>query len=785
MQLLKLTSAVFAAATILSAHPVAAQQNTDSAQLAAIVKALPPLAPVKVGQTAIPLPTAPAGYNLLLKGSDRMPVINLDGHVTTPLTDATVNLYFVLQRQSDGAETDVPMSVAVSGRYGAPQADQPFVIPALREWHGYTGHYTLTPKARVIIDPAYAAQLESVAQRLTADIAATTSTCKITYKTGKPAAGDIFLTLAGADANLGKEGYQLDINSAVTVTATHPTGVLWGAQTILQLLQQSPARNTLPKGITRDYPKYAVRGFVLDAGRKFFSMEFLRNYVKFMSYYKMNDFHVHLNDNGFAKFFGDNWDSTYSAFRLENSTYPGLTAKDGSYSKKEFIALQKMADSFGVRIIPEIDVPAHSLALSKALPAVASDKYGRDHLNLEPVSWQMVDNIFKEYLEGPQPVFIGDEVHIGTDEYDKKESEKFRAFTDHLIKYVEGYGKKVRMWGSLTHAKGTTPVKSTGVTMNAWYNGYAEPRDMIKLGYDLISTPDGWLYIVPAAGYYYDYLNISRIYNKWEPNMIGKEVFPFGHPKIKGGAFAVWNDHPGNGITAEDVHDRAFPAMQVLAEKMWTGYNAHQPYKTYLSKSKYLPEGPGLNLQHKLYSKDSILIAYDFKSKKDISGNKHDATTLVNGTIANSLKLNGGRSYLQTPVDAIGYGYTISFDIKPDKNNPANAVLFSGPTGAVKLLQQQTGKLGFSREGYDYYFNYSVPAETWTHIEISGDNKGTLLFVNGVLTERLEGAKISFTNTKDKIAKVQTLVFPFKYIGDTANAFVGELKHIRVTSIKK
>lgn len=267
-----------------------------------------------------------------------------------------------------------------------------------------------------------------------------------------------------------------------------------------------------------DYPQYEVRGFVLDVGRKFFSLDFLRNYVKFMSYYKMNDFHIHLNDNGFKQFFGDNWDSTYSAFRLQNDTYPGLTAKDGSYSKKEFIELQKMAQRYGVNIIPEIDVPAHSLAFSKAVPGIGSKQYGMDHLDLDnPLTYKVIDNVFREYLQGPKPVFIGKEVHIGTDEYAKKDAEKFRKFTDHYIRFVESFGKKVRMWGSLTHAQGTTPVKVKGVTMNLWYNGYAEPKDMFALGYKGISTPDGWLYIVPAAGYYYDYLNTKNFTKNGRP----------------------------------------------------------------------------------------------------------------------------------------------------------------------------------------------------------------------------------------------------------------------------
>jgi len=78
--------------------------------------------------------------------------------------------------------------------------------------------------------------------------------------------------------------------------------------------------------------------------------------------------------------------------------------------------------------------------------------------------------------------------------------EKFRYFTDYYIRFVEKFGKQACIWGALTHAKGDTPVKSDNVVMGAWYNGYANPADMIKQGYKLISIPDGLLYIVPAAG---------------------------------------------------------------------------------------------------------------------------------------------------------------------------------------------------------------------------------------------------------------------------------------------
>ncbi len=633
----------------------------------------------------------------------------------------------------------------------------PFVIPAMRAWSGASGSFVLRNTARLVVDPAFARELLPVAQTFSADLKAGPLRQTFAVKTGKPRQGDIYFTLHPQDTTINKEGYRLAIGDVVTIDARAPLGALWATRSLLQVLEQDSAYRHLPKGQAIDYPQYAVRGFVLDCGRKFFTIDFLRQYVKFMSYYKMNDFHIHLNDNGFKDFFGGNWDSTYSAFRLENNTYPGLTAKDGSYTKKEFIELQQLARSYGVTIVPEIDVPAHSLAFSKAVPGIGSKTYGMDHLDLDnPLTYTVIDQVFKEYLEGPNPVFIGKEVHIGTDEYSKKETEKFRAFTDHYIRLVEGYGKKVRMWGALTHAQGNTPVKVENVSMNWWYNGYADPKKMMELGYDGISTPDGWLYIVPAAGYYYDYLNSKRLYEKWTPNMIGDQTFPEDHPLIRGGAFAVWNDHVGNGITEKDVHHRVFPAMQVLSKKMWCGADTSMPYSQFLEKSKHLGEGPGLNMMGRVISKDSLVLSYD-----------------------KVLQLKGGNSFIQTPLKGIGYGYTVGFSINPAEDNPDNAVLFSSADAVVKLKQLSTGRLGFSREGYDYVFDYQVPVKQWTHITITGDHKGTSLFVNGVLKERLEGAKHHFANGK-QIAKIQTLFFPLQYIGDPQHAFKGSLDNIKV-----
>jgi hexosaminidase len=658
----------------------------------------------------------------------------------------------------------------------------PFVIPALREWHGAEGYFNLKSKTSLVVDPAFAAELLPVVETFSEDLKLVNAKQQFVWRTGKPASGDVYFTLHPKNSAGHKESYSIAISDVITIDAKEATGAFWATRTLLQILEQDKEHKSIPKGSCSDYPQYEVRGFVLDCGRKFFTMEFLRNYVKFMSYYKMNDFHIHLNDNAFKGFYNDNWDSTYSAFRLENKTYPNLTAKDGSYSKKEFIELQKMAQRYGVNIIPEIDVPAHSLAFSKAVPGIGSKEYGLDHLDLyNPLTYTVIDNVFKEYLEGPNPVFIGKEVHIGTDEYSKKESEKFRAFTDHYIRFVESYGKKVRMWGALTHAQGITPVKSENVTMNWWYNGYAQPKEMVKQGYDGISTPDGWLYIVPAAGYYYDYLNTKKLYREWTPSMVGKDTFAANDPMVRGGSFAVWNDHAGNGITEKDVHHRVFPAMQVLSQKMWGGADTVLSYDAFLANGKQLGEGPGLNMMGKINSKDSLVLNYSF-DKLNTKAEAKNIVVFSNASINASkqaLQLKGGNSYLQTSLSGIGYGYTISFSIFPSANNADDAVLFSSKDAVVKLKQQTTGKLGFSREDYHYAFNYTVPEMQWSHIVITGDNKGTSLYVNGVLIEKLAGAKRTFANGKT-MAKVQTLFFPLQFIGDKKNAFKGYVDNLKV-----
>ena len=637
--------------------------------------------------------------------------------------------------------------------------EKPFVVPELKQWSGADGMFA--PSGKYIVKGGK--QAEKVAQVFAADYHSLVGN-SLTPKTGKPSTGDIVLVLK-ADKLLGTEGYRLDISDVTTITASTVEGLVWGTRTVLQLSEQNHSA-ALPKGVAVDVPEYGLRGFMMDCGRKFIPMSYLRSLVKMMSYYKMNTLQIHLNDNGFRQFFNGDWNKTQAAFRLECDTYPGLTAKDGHYAKAEFIELQKLAEQYGVNIIPEIDVPAHSLAFTHYKPEIGSKEYGMDHLDLfNPETYKFVDGLFKEYLEGKNPVFRGKVVHIGTDEYSnaKKEVvEKFRYFTDHYIKYVESFGKQAAVWGALTHAKGDTKVKSQNVMMHCWYNGYADPKEMKRLGYKLVSVPDGLVYIVPAAGYYYDYLNCRELYNTWTPAQIGDEKFDERDPSILGGMFAVWNDHAGNGITVKDIHDRLFPALQTLSTKCWTGAATSLPYDKFDSLRLNLSEAPAVN-EAARWPKGKMLVI-DNLCPGQTTGEKE-----------------------------VGYGYRVEFTID-GADEAKGTPLFTSDNATFYLADPQDGCLAFEREGYLNKFKYKIAKGKKVSIAITGDNKKTCLYVDGKLREELGPLAIYAMQQKDltsfqstdptawqpvmynpsaKMYYQRTLVFPLQKAGEFKSKVTG------------
>lgn len=616
--------------------------------------------------------------------------------------------------------------------------EKPFVIPEIKHWESYSGDFIITNKTQIIY-PENNDNLNKVANQLSSDYEKMFG-LKLKVKDASKSSGNIIFKIENHN-DLGEEGYIIEINNDIVISSNTSRAAFWATRTILQITEQSDG--ILPKGKITDYPDYEMRSFMLDCGRKYIPISFLHEYVDFMAYYKMNTFHIHLNDNAFKQYFDNDWDKTPSGFRLESDFFPGLASRDGYYTKEEFVELQRHAENVGVEIIPEFDVPAHSLAFVHYRPELGSEEYGSDHLDLfKEETYRFVDSLFMEYLGGEEPVFRGKRFHVGTDEYSNRDSlvvEKFRYFTDHCIREAEKYGKQACVWGALTHAQGVTPVKVDDVLMYAWYNGYADPKEMIKLGYDLISIPDGLTYIVPAAGYYYDYLNCEYLYNNWTPATIGDQKFEERHPQIKGGSFAVWNDHAGNGISTKDIHYRVFPAMQTMSTKMWTGTATSLPFEEFNNKRLNLSDAPGLNIAGRFSGEERTILSIE-----NLKPNKNIAKDFG--------------------IKEIGFEYNVSFDIEY-KEEELGTILFKSRDAVFYLSDPIQGKLGFSRDGYLNTFNYKFFPNEKAHITIRGNQEETKLYVNGKLVETLDRQTIYRNEGKSKMYYIRTLVFPLEETG--------------------
>lgn len=592
--------------------------------------------------------------------------------------------------------------------------EKPFVVPELTQWHGATG--TMKPSGRIVVTNK---KLMKTAQDLKRDYSLLFGD-EMTVTTTKASDGDIVLAMK-QDKSLGKEGYRLSIGKKCQVTATSATAVFWATRTLLQMLQ---TQNGLPCGEAVDVPQYGMRGFMLDVGRKFFPISYLKNLVRIMAYYKMNTLQIHLNDNAFKHYFGNDWSKTPGDFRLESETYPGLASKDGHYTKAEFIELQELAESVGVNIIPEIDSPAHVLAFTHYKPSLGSKKFGMDHFDLDnPEVYTFMDKLFDEYLSGKNPVFRGQYVNIGTDEYNNSTEElreKFRAYTNHFLGLIKKYGKTPVLWGALNFAPGKTPVSPKGAIMGMWSDYMAKAADMKAEGWNMICMPDVSVYIVPLADYYHDILPNEDIYNHWTPAKFEDTTLAEQDPQIAGGMFALWNDLYGNGVTVHDAHIRILPVLQAMAVKCWTGQLTSVAYSTFESKRQLLAEAPGVNELGKI------------------------------GKLPLALSELLPDKALNLPVNEIGYGHKISFSIecKPELKG---TMLTSSPDAVFYLSDPINGKMGFKRENYTDCFKYTLPKEGHVDITIENTSTSTNLYVNGKLTEKLGQLRFYIVNPDDKV----------------------------------
>ena len=751
------------------------------------------------------LPAVSEGYEIKYNGTDYEQVIDADGTIYRPICDVTVKASFKISSKTDPSDyafkefdVKVPGSMTATGANAAP-----VVLPELREWVGGSGSFAASTAKRVVYGDA---SLKAMAEDFANDYQALTGV-RLQVSTGTSAqAGDIFFTL-GADKvkGLKDEGYLLNATAdRMTVTAEAVAGANWGGKTILQGMKSGSG--SFPLGTARDYPLYKVRGIILDVGRKTFTLDWLKQMTKQMSFYKMNDFQIHLNDNLIPLEHYKNEDvfQAYSAFRLESDVKKGgnngknkadLTAKDVWYSKKDFKAYIEESKALGVNIIPEIDTPAHSLALTKVRPDLRHGTSGRqnDHLDIAKQydeCFKFVRGIFDEYVKGGDAaVFAGaDTIHVGADEY-TADGNAYRKFVNDMFKYSEDNGKKARVWGSLSTIKGDVEVKGVSEDgkhhreMNLWNPGWADLKKMYELGFDLIDCQDGVFYIVPNAGYYYDYLGDAAYTDQL--NSISGVAIPAGDPQMVGGAYAVWNDmcdYLENGVSEYDIYDRIDHSLGLFAANSWgKGKLDTAGAKAVVSK---LGDSPNVDFGYEVSAdKNGVVAHWAMDSLKDSSELGRDLVAGKNAAIEDvdgkkALKLNGGESFASVKDDAlttVGLGNDLRVKVKRTSASVDPQVLFESDYGSIMAVQEGTGKVGFTRENRAYSFNYTLPVNEWVELEIKNKFEQASLYVNGTLVDTLGDGE----TVEGKPLKA-TLMLPVQRIGSTARAFEGYVDDVRL-----
>ena len=780
----------------------AVKQQVDSEQIVTIDDVINNLVipAVAKGDTKMALPQVPEGFEIEFIGADYEQILDRDLTIHQPIVDTIVSVNYKVKKGNQEKITGA-YNVTIPGK-NSPDVSinaKPKVVPELAEWVGTEGSFTISDDSRIVINPAYKDDLAYLAKTFKADYQAQTGKEIEVVYANTPGAHDFYFTLGSSDTGLKEEGYLMTVGDSVKVEAVDKTGAFWATQSILQILKQNS--NTIPNGQTRDYPKYEVRGFMLDVGRMPYSLDILKDIAKNMAYYKMNDFQVHLNDNYiWVEDYGDNAFDAYSGFRLESDIKAGgngglnqadLTSKDVFYTKDQFRTFIQECRDMGVAVVPEFDTPAHSLALTKVRPDLAmKDKSVArhwDHLDLDSMydeSLAFTQSIFNEYMNGDEPVFDQNTtVNVGTDEYDGKYAENFRQYTDDMLKFIQDTGRDVRLWGSLSMRKGSTPVRSENVQMNIWNTSWANPNEMYKQGFDLINMVDGTLYMVPGAGYYNDYLNSQNIYNNWQPNNMGGTIIPAGDEQMLGSAYAIWNDmvdKKANGISEYDIYDRFEKALPAMSSKLW-GDGQDLKYNELNEVVNSLGTAPNSNPRDVVTSKSDTVLNYDFNKSEivDKSGNEYNVVNKKNvatvaGKFSKGLELSGGESYIETPLADMGPNNSVSFWVKMDKDATGEQVLFESDKGSIKMSQKDTGKVGFSRIGYDYSFNYELPKDEWVKLEIKGYANKAELYVNGELVDTLAKNATG--------GKYATLTLPLERIGSKTTSFKGIIDNLEIST---
>ena len=525
----------------------------------------------------------------------------------------------------------------------------------------------------------------------------------------KPTKNTINL-MTGFKGDMPADGYSLDISEDRINIKGKGAGLFYGIQTLIQLIEpKSPGYANAPCVSVKDNPRFGYRGMHLDVARHFFDVDFIKHYLDLMAAYKLNTFHWHLTDD--------------QGWRIEIKKYPKLTEVgskraqtkigranvdtnaydntpyEGFYTQDQVREIVQYAHSRYIAIVPEIDIPGHSLAAIASYPELSCDPsktykvretWGTsndDVISPTDENFKMLDDILLEVME----LFPDKYMHIGGDEVSmeawKKSDFCRQLIADKNLKDVNGlHAYFISKIEQFVNAQGHTiigwdEIVDAGLSPNATVMSWRGEAGGIKAAqqdHDVIMSPG-------SAGMYFAH---AQSKSAQEPLSIGgnapiEKTYAYDpvpssltkdqQKHIIGVQANLWTEYIA---TPAKVEYMLLPRMLALAEVAWTPVTG----KDYTNFSEQ-------RLPHHLAKFDAL--GFNYRVPVPI-GAKDTTMTGSDFKIELTSSVEGGKIYYTTDGSApretdLMYAAPLKFTIAPGMHTDFQTILIT-PSGKRSIV---------------------------------------------------------------------------------------------------
>lgn len=463
---------------------------------------------------------------------------------------------------------------------GVCHANDIAIIPQPQQLTSGTGSYHLDAHTHVAAPGD--ARAREIADFLRAAIREQTG---IAISTGHAAHG---ITLRIDPSVHGDEAYRLAVTAqGITISAATDKGLFWGVQTLRQLLPLGKsAAVQIPAVRIEDAPAFAYRGFMLDVGRHFYPVTFIKKQLDLLSYYKINVFHWHLTDD--------------QGWRIQIKRYPKLTEigawrteADGSryggfYTQAQIRDVVAYARRRNITVIPEIEMPGHSMAALAAYPDLSCTK---QQLAV-PSTWGVFKDIdcvgdegtftfLQNVLDEVIGLFPSPYVHIGGDETPKDrwkdcascqtlmhqqglaDEEGLQSyFIKRIQRYLASKGKILVGWDEILEG-GADRSAIVEIWRETWLGDEVTTKALTNGNRIVVAGPfylDSPLEKLTVEGIYHTSIDKSAV-------PADAAAFAAHRVQILGAEAPLWSER-ANPFNAES---KMYPRLQAFAENLWSG----------------------------------------------------------------------------------------------------------------------------------------------------------------------------------------------------------------------